>query len=347
MTSPEPIDVAAIEAWFARYVPVIRPPLRVSLISGGHSNLTYRIDDGNGVTYALRRPPLGDLPRGAHDVLREHRVLAALQATPVPVPPVEGACSDVSVIGAPFYVMRWVAGRIVDRLSILDDVLPTPESRERAAFSLIDGLAELHRLDVDAVGLGELGQRLDYVTRQLSRMRLVWDKTKTREFPLIESLHARLLATKPEQRHTGLVHADYRFGNMILNPDGSVAAVLDWEVCALGDVLTDLAFVLNNWDEPGDPWPDVWMEVAPTRAGGFPSRDRIVARYAARTGFAVENIDYYRAFGYWRIAIIAEGIKRRYETGAMASHASDAAALDSRVRARAALADYFLTRAGC
>jgi aminoglycoside phosphotransferase (APT) family kinase protein len=178
-------------------------------------------------------------------------------------------------------------------------------------------------------------------------MRRVWEKTKTRELPLIESLHARLLATKPEQRHTGLVHADYRLGNMILNPNGSVAAVLDWEVCALGDVLTDLAFVLNNWDEPDDPWPDVWMEIAPTRAGGFPSRDRIVTRYAARTGFAVENIDYYRAFGYWRIAVIAEGMKRRYETGAMASHASDAAALDSRVRARAELADYFLTRAGC
>jgi aminoglycoside phosphotransferase (APT) family kinase protein len=346
MGASEGIDLATLQRWFPEHVAASRAPLKVSLISGGHSNLTYRVDDANGGIFALRRPPLGDIPRSAHDVLREHRVLAALKPTAVPVPSVEAVCSDLTVIGAPFYVMRWVDGRILDRLDALDEILPTSEARQRAAFGLIDGLADLHRLDVDVSGLGELGRREQYLARQLGRLRRVWDKTKTRDLPIIESLHSRLLARQPPQRYTGLVHADYRLGNLMLGADGRLAAVLDWELCALGDVLTDLGHLLDNWDEPADPWPNVWMEIAPTRAGGFPSREEMVARYAQKTGFEVANLDYYRAFGYWRIAVIAEGMKRRYESGAMASHAADSADLDWRVRERARLADYFLTRSG-
>lgn len=344
MVAPEGIDLAALEMWFPQHVARSRAPLQLSLVSGGHSNLTYRVDDANGGVFALRRPPLGDLPRSAHDVLREQRVLAALKMTSFPVPSVEAVCSDLTVIGAPFYVMRWVEGRILDRLDVLHEILPATEERRRAAFSLIDGLADLHRLNIDVIGLGELGRREHYLARQLERLRRVWDKTKTRALPIIESLHARLLAMRPTQRYTGLVHADYRFGNLMLGADGRLAAVLDWELCALGDVLTDLGHLLDNWDEPADPWPNVWMEIAPTRAGGFPSRDEMVARYALKTGFEVGNLDYYRAFGYWRIAVIAEGIKRRYESGAMGSHVADSAELDRRVRERARLADYFLTR---
>jgi len=264
----------------------------------------------------------------------------------VPTPPVEAACSDSAVIGAPFYVMRWVEGRILDRVEALPQILPWPAMRQRAAFSLVDSLAALHRLDVDAIGLGQLGAREDYLARQLSRLRRVWEATKTRELPLIESLHERLQANRPVQRYTGLVHADYRLGNVILAADGRIAAVLDWELCALGDVLTDLAFLLINWDEPADPWENVWMEVPPTRGGGFPSREEMLARYAALTGFDVRgSIDYYRAFCYWRIAVIAEGIKRRYESGAMSTQAPDLALLDRRVKGRAALAERCLARA--
>lgn len=346
MQAPEGIDLAALQSWFAQHVASSRAPLRVTLISGGHSNLTYRVDDANGSVFALRRPPLGDLPRSAHDVLREHLILGALKPTAVPVPSVEAACADLAVIGAPFYLMRWVDGRIVDRVGVLDQILPTPEARTRAAFALIDALADLHRLDVDTIGLGELGRREQYLSRQLARLRRVWEKTKTRELPIIESLHARLLAQQPPQRYTGMVHADYRLGNIMLRADGSLAAVLDWELCALGDVLTDLGHLLDNWDEPEDPWPDVWMEIAPTRAGGFPRRDELVARYAQRTGFEVASLDYYRAFGYWRIAVIAEGMKRRYESGAMGAHAADSGDLDRRVGERAQLADFFLNRSG-
>lgn len=340
------IDVPALEGWFAQNVRGSRAPLRIQLIAGGHSNLTYRVDDASGSTFALRRPPTGDLPRGAHDVAREHRILAALKETAVPVPPVEALCSDTAVIGAPFYVMGWVDGRIVDNEAAVVRLLPTIESRQQAAFTLIEGLAALHAVDVNSVGLGDLGPHEHYLSRQLERMRKVWEKTKTRDLPIIESLHARLVASQPAQRHTGVVHSDFRFGNIMFDPDGRLLAVLDWELCAIGDVLVDLGFLLCNWDLPLDPWESVWMRSPPTRAGGFPNREEMCARYAQLTGFDVECIDYYQAFCYWRIAVIAEGMKRRYESGAMGDQSEDSALLDRRVRARAELADQFLARFG-
>ena len=214
------------------------------------------------------------------------------------------------------------------------------------AESLVDAMADLHRVDIDAVGLGDLGPRVDHLSRQIERMRRVWDKTKTRELPIIESIHSRLLSARPAQRYTGLVHSDFRLGNVILGAHGTVAAILDWELGALGDVLIDVGGLLSNWDEPDDPWPDVWMQPAPTRAGGFPTKRDLVARYAARTGFDVRDIDYYRAFNYWRIAVIAEGMKRRYETGALSTGAVDVGAIAQRVVNRARMAELCLDLAG-
>ncbi len=340
------IEPANVEAWFTNEVAGAEPPLRFTLVAGGHSNLTYSVVDAAGSRYALRRPPLGDFPRGAHDVLREARILCALQETSVPVPPVVGTCADGTVTGAPFYVMKWVDGAIVDRPSSVPDVLPDEASRRRMAFSLVDALAELHKVDVDRVGLGNLGPRDDQLGRQIERMRQVWEKTRTRDLPIIESVHTRLLAAKPQQRHTGLVHSDYRPGNVILGHDGCVAAVLDWELCALGDVLIDVGGLLANWDEPGDRWPDVWMQPAPTRVGGFPCKGELIARYAEQTGFDVPDLDYYRAFNYWRIAIIAEGMKRRYETGALAAGDVRVEAVAQRVIDRARVAEMCLDLAG-
>lgn len=345
MTALQGIDQEPLTRWWAETIPDSKGPLELSLIKGGHSNLTFHVKDGNGRSFALRRPPLGPQPPGAHDMLREHKVLAALQPTGARVPPVAAVCADTAVIGAPFYVMSWVDGFMVDRAASVPQVLPDPVARATAAFSLIDCLAQLHQLDVDAIGLGNLGPRENYLPRQLKRMRAVWDKTKTRELPIIEELHGRLLARMPPQRYTGLVHADYRLGNTIFSRDYTVKAVLDWELCALGDVLSDVGALLANWDLPEDDWPDVWMERAPTRAGGFPDRGAIAARYAARTGFDVTALDYYRAFSYWRIAVVAEGMKRRYEAGAMGGNVSDVGKLDVRVRRRADLADRFLTLA--
>ena len=142
------------------------------------------------------------------------------------------------------------------------------------------------------------------------------------------------------------MHSDYRPGNVIVGRDGAVVAVLDWELCALGDVLIDVGGLLANWDEPGDPWPDVWMQRAPTRAGGFPTKQEMIERYAARTGFDVRGVDYYRAFNYWRIAVIAEGMKRRYETGALSTEGVRAEDVARRVIERARMAEMCLELAG-
>jgi aminoglycoside phosphotransferase (APT) family kinase protein len=173
-------------------------------------------------------------------------------------------------------------------------------------------------------------------------MRRVWTKIKTRELPLIESLHDRLVRHCPPQRYTGLVHNDYRLGNLMLDDGNRVAAVLDWELTAIGDVLADLGALLNNWDGPEDPGPDIWMQPAPTRAGGFPTRNELVSSYARQSGFDVSDLDYYRALSYWRIAIIGEGMMRRYQSGEMAAEGADLTAIDKRVRDRAELADEFL-----
>jgi aminoglycoside phosphotransferase (APT) family kinase protein len=344
--APPGLDAPGFAAWFVDHVAAARAPLRCSLIAGGHSNLTFRIEDAAGARFALRRPPLGTFPRSAHDVAREHRILSALQGSAVPVPKVHVLCTDPGVIGAPFYVMDFVAGTILDRASGVSAALPDAAARRAAALHLVDALAALHQVDVDAVGLGDLGRREHYLPRQLERLHSVWHQTKTRELPLIDSLHQRLAAHCPPQRRTGLVHSDFRFGNVVLDASHRVAAVLDWELCALGDVLVDVGFLLDNWDEPGDAWPDVWMQPAPTRAGGFPTRSEIAARYAVRSGIDIGTLDYYRAFCYWRIAVIAEGIKRRYESGAMSSHTADSSELERRVRERAELANHFLSCAG-
>lgn len=344
MTEPAGINAPAVERWLISRIPQAKPPFHYTLIAGGRSNLTYRVDDAAGNTYVLRRPPLGKLPPSSHDVAREYRILKALGPTSVPVPHVVDLCTDPAMNDATFFVMDWVEGTVIDHVSAVEKALPNSEARRAASLSLVDALANMHGLDLGRIGLHGLASHEDYVGRNLERMRNVWEKTKTSDDPLIDSLHARLVACKPPQRHTALIHSDYRFGNVMFSRDYTLIAVLDWELCTIGDALADLGFLLNNWDLPNDPWPDVWSEIAPTRAVGFPSREEIVARYTERTGFIVDSIDYYRAFNYWRIAIIAEGIKRRYAEGVMGSRGENVEILGRRVKDRAKLADYFMTK---
>lgn len=337
------LNLPAIENWLSRNLPSVAGPFSFRLIAGGFSNLTFRIDCKGG-PLVLRRPPLGVLPSSAHDVAREHRLYAALAPTPVPVPPCRGLCADLSVTGAPFYVMQWVDGAVVDSPDQVEQHLQSGASRIRATGHLVEVLAAIHRLDLKAIGLDDLGPHENYLLRQLDRMQRVWKKTQTRPLPLIDLLGERLAARAPLQRYTGLVHSDYRLGNLMLGPEGDVRAVLDWELCAIGDVLIDLGFLLNSWDQPEDPAPGVWMQPAPTRAGDFPTRFQLAEQYARFSGYDVSDLDYYRAFCYWRIAIIGEGIKRRYESGAMGAGAIDLDAVARRVEARAEYADQHLQR---
>jgi aminoglycoside phosphotransferase (APT) family kinase protein len=176
----------------------------------------------------------------------------------------------------------------------------------------------------------------------VTRYRALWTETKTRELPLIESVGTRLAEMRPPQRYTGIVHSDYRLGNVMLGEDGTLTGVLDWELWTLGDVLSDVGFLLNNWYEPTDTIPLIWMEVPPTMAGGFASRTEVLERYAARTGFDLSDVPYYRAFQYWKVAILAEGVKRRYETAQMVSETVDFAHMNKRVIDLVDLADLSL-----
>jgi aminoglycoside phosphotransferase (APT) family kinase protein len=309
---PDGINPEGLEAWFVANAAGVEPPLRYERISGGRSNLTYSVTDSAGNRWALRRPPLGKRLASAHDMAREHRIISAVQGTPVPVPPVVGLCTDEAVNGDPFYVMDWVEGPIL-RTKAEADLFPDESDRQAIGERVVDTLVEIHGLDPDAIGLGELARKEDYVARQLRRWKGQWDKQHTRELPLIDEVHDRLVARIPEQGPATIVHGDYRLDNMILSPAGEIAAVVDWELCTLGDPLADLGLLLVYWAEPGDELIPLFEPA--TMTPGFPSRDEVKARYAERSGRDLSEIDFYVALGLWKLAIILEGVFARYSGG--------------------------------
>lgn len=343
MTEPFPgLDAPAVSAWMAERLVGVVLPVQFGLITGGHSNITYTVTDGAGHGFVVRRPPLGTAGGRAHDVGREFEVMAALRGSAVPVPQALARCDDVVVTGAPFYVMSRVDGVVVDNPAAADRHLPSPAARRRAGEQVVDVLADLHRVNIDAAGLGGAAKREDYLQRQIARFRGVWRQNATRELPAMDRLADRLQAAAPPQRYTGIVHGDYRLGNVMLGPDGTLLAVLDWELWTLGDVLADLGFLLNNWYEPADDIPLVWMEVPPTVAGGFGTRAEVLERYSAGTGFDLSGVGYYQAFQFWKVAVLAEGVKKRYESAQMPSVDVDFAHLAQRVVDLAVLADAHL-----
>jgi aminoglycoside phosphotransferase (APT) family kinase protein len=316
------IDSDAVCDWLAEHVPSMVAPLQFELISGGRSNLTYIVRDAGARRAVLRRPPLGTLLESAHDMSREHRIIAALGQTPVPVAQALGFCSDERVTGAPFYVMDYVDAEIVRDEHDAAEVL-SADARNELAASMIDVLAALHALDPDEIGLGTLGRHDGYVERQLKRWRRQWEAVQTRQIPAIEEARRLLEASRPKQQRISIVHGDYRIDNVAIRRDGSVAAVLDWELCTLGDPLADLGVLLLNWVGPDEPTEHM-LNGTPTTLGGFPDRDFLLARYAERSGADLSQIAFYVGLGYWRLACIAEGIYVRLATGAMGD-TSDAA----------------------
>jgi aminoglycoside phosphotransferase (APT) family kinase protein len=324
------IDRARVTEWLAAEIGGVTPPLAFELIAGGHSNLTYKLTDAAGRRYVLRRPPLGAVLATAHDMAREHRIISAIGKTAVPVPPALGLCEDEAVNGAPFYVMEYVEGQVlVDGASA--EKLFGEEERYRIGCSVIQVLADLHRLDPDEIGLGDLGRKEAYLARQLKRWQTQWEKSKTRELPAMEEVHEALVDRMPEQVGATVVHGDYRLGNMLIGRDARVAALLDWELCTLGDPMADVGYVMNNWAEPGEGSATMrGAALAPTMAGGFPDREAFLARYVELTGRDVSQVDYYRAFQYWRLAAIIEGVLARYLKGVMGT-AADTEAFRSQV----------------
>ena len=307
------LDADRVSEWLSRHVDGAVAPFDYRLIAGGRSNLTFLVTDAVGERFVLRRPPLGHVLATAHDMGREHRIISAVGRTGVPVPRTLAMCDDVEVNGAPFYVMSYVDGVVLDNADKAAQLVP--ELRYPAAHHLIDVLAELHAVDVDEIGLGDLARRDGYIERQLRRWKTQWENSKTRELSAIEEVERRLSKSIPVQQGVVIAHGDYRFGNCLTDVNrGRIAAVLDWELCTLGDPLADVGYLGVYWS---DGTSGALRANDPTPAGGFPTYSDLVDRYARVTGRDTSRIDYYVAFSCWRLAVISEGVYARYLHGAM------------------------------
>ena len=288
----------------------------VTLIAGGRSNLTYRLDlDGGQVV--LRRPPLGHVLPTAHDMSREYRVLSALNGTQVPVPRPLAICQDAEVIGAPFYLMQYVDGLVLRTPA--DGAILTPELAGQLSELLAVTMATIHAVPIDEVGLAGFGKPDGYMARQLARWQRQWELSKTRELPAYDDLVARLTAGLPVSADGTLVHGDFRLDNtlVVLGAPARIAAVVDWEMSTLGDPLADLGLTLSYWADSGDDkgFTDINVGAGITALPGFFSRKQFADRYAQLTGRDVSGIGYYMAFGYFKLAVVLEGINARFLQG--------------------------------
>ena len=336
--------------WLAGHAGLVAP-LGFELISGGRSNLTYAVTDASGRKIVLRRPPTSHVLSTAHDMGREYRVISALRDTAVPVAVALAFCEDEAVNDRPFYLMEFVDGYVLRDVAGTEAVLDVPRRRV-AGEQLIDVLAAIHRVDVDAVGLGNFARRDGYIERQLRRWHGQFGKSQEqakeigvyRPVPLVDEVAKILTDRLPAQQGTAIVHGDYRLDNTIMSGDGRIMAVLDWELCTLGDPLADVGTLLAYWAEDAtdqaerataSPAVVTMAQSAATGLPGFPTRSEIAARYVAGSGRDLTNIGYYVAFAYWKLACILEGVFVRYAANAMGAGASDADVLGPGVEDRA------------
>jgi len=326
VSAPPGIDVAAVGGWLGTNVPGLEPPFVFTRIGDGQSNLTFRVDDARGASVVVRRPPLGEIRASAHDVVREHRILTALHPVGFPVPRTLGVCEDSSVTGAPFYAMEHCDGVDAEGLE--------GASRAAAGRHIAATLAELHALDLDVIGLGDFLRPESLISRQLRRWRRQWEASKTRELDDVEDVAAWLEARMPEERETVLLHGDYHLHNFVFAPDGRLRAVLDWELCTAGDPLADVGQMVAYWNELRSS--EGFFREPVAAAEGFPDAAELARLYAEATGRDPAALEYWVAFAYWKIAIIVEGVYRRWLNDPQ--NGSDAGSLAPAVVRLAALA---------
>ena len=279
-------------------------------IGDGHSNVTFALSTG----VVLRRPPRGPLPPSAHDVLREARLLRALDATAVRSPDVLAVCDDPGVIGAPFYVMERIAGDVIT--DSVPAALDSPEQHRRIADELIDALVELHATNWDAAGLDGFGKPTGYLERQLRRFNGLWEHNRTRELPQVEQVGGWLASRIPESPPATIVHGDYRLGNTMFaaGAPARLIAIFDWEMATIGDPLADVGYMLMQWTEPGDALGKFNLNNVTLRPG-FPTRAELTAAYEERSGRSIQALDWYVTLALWKAVVFMEGNYKRALAG--------------------------------
>jgi aminoglycoside phosphotransferase (APT) family kinase protein len=289
--------------------------LAVEQFPSGHSNLTYLVRLG-AREFVLRRPPFGSKVRSAHDMSREYRVLSKLHAAYPIAPKALLFCDDLSILDAPFYLMEPIRGMILRRDPPPGVPFP-PEMARQLSKAFLDNLARLHHLDYAAVGLGDLGKPQGYLERQVKGWIERYHNSKTHDLPEVERISEWLLERMPTSHETALIHNDYKYDNIVLDPSDptNIVGVLDWEMCTLGDPLTDLGTALAYWVDPQDPEDFQEIRSAPTTLPGTLTRAQLVERYAASTRRDPVNMVFYLAFARFKVAVIIQQIYFRYAQG--------------------------------
>jgi aminoglycoside phosphotransferase (APT) family kinase protein len=291
-------------------------PTEAEPIGDGHSNVTYLIRRG-GERFVLRRPPRPPLPPSAHDVLREARLLTAVQDAEVRTPRVLSACDDESILGVPFYVMEYIEGTVI--VAEIPDPLSTPEERARICRELIDALAEMHAVDWRACGLEGFGKPTGYLDRQLRRFNGLWEINKTRQLPAVQEAGEWLAANRPDSPEATIVHGDYRLGNTMFasGAPARLIAIFDWEMATIGDPLADIGYLTATWSQPagGERKETMFDRLTVTHGEGFFTRDELVAHYEERTGRSMSDLRWYQALALWKAAVFMEGNYKRSLAG--------------------------------
>ena len=310
----EELDVARLEAWLGQ------GPVSCGQFPAGHSNLTYLISVA-GKEYVLRRPPFGTRVKSAHDMGREYRVLSKLHSVYPPAPRPTVYCEDPAVIGAPFYLMERLPG-IVIRKELPGPLAESPEQCRRLSLALVDNLAVLHGLDLNAAGLADFGRPEGYVRRQIEGWSQRWRDAQTEDVPAMNQAADWLAAEMPTESGAALIHNDYKLDNILLDPGNldHITGLLDWEMATVGDPLMDLGTALSYWIEARDPAVFQQLRFSPTTAAGFITRGEFVERYVERGGRAPANPVYYYVYGLFKLAVILQQIYYRYAHG----HTTDA-----------------------
>ncbi len=316
--SGEELDTERLSAYLSRALPELpwsEGDVRVSQFPSGFSNLTYLVSIAD-VELVLRRPPFGANIKSAHDMGREFRILTALAGNYSKAPRTLVYCEDAEVLGAPFYLMERVAGVIL-RPRMPAELEPEPATMAAVAGSLVDTLAELHAVDYERLGLADLGRPQGYIRRQVEGWARRYDAARTDDVAAIEKAAAWLVAHLPEREEAALIHNDFKYDNLVLDPEdlSRVVAVLDWEMATLGDPLMDLGTSLGYWVDPEDPPEMLELKLSPTTISGNPSRLEISERYAGVTGRSLEHLVFYYVYGLFKIAVIIQQIYARYQRG--------------------------------